>query len=74
MPNKNETKEEKFKRVATKRTQKILKTIKLLGNCANRSVYDYSKKDIDRIFKAINEELQKAKVNFQQADEVEFQL
>lgn len=70
----DESKQDKFKRVATKRTQKILKTIRLLGNCANQSVYEYSKKDVDKIFKAISEELQKSKNLFKEASDEEFQL
>ena len=41
-----ETKKEKFVRIAEARTNKIIDMIKLLGNCSNKAVYDYSKEDI----------------------------
>ncbi len=57
-----ETPEERFKRLVSKRTNKILKAINVLGNCSNRQVYSYTemgnmrskykvmtKEDIDRI-------------------------
>ena len=49
----NETKREKFVRLAENRTNKILDTLQLLGNCANQNVYEYSKKDVEKIFNAI---------------------
>ena len=44
-----ETKREKFVRLAENRTNKILDTLQLLGNCSNQNAYEYSKKDIDKI-------------------------
>ena len=42
-----ETKRDKFVRLAENRTNKILDTLQLLGNCSNQNAYEYSKKDID---------------------------
>ncbi len=39
---KNETKREKFIRLAEARTNKIIDTLQLLGNCSNLSTYDYT--------------------------------
>ena len=41
---------ERFKRVAESRTNRIIDQIRLLGNCANRSNYEYSEEDIKKIF------------------------
>ena len=49
----NETKREKFIRLAEKRTNKIINSIELLGNLSNTSVYEYTQKDVDKMFKAI---------------------
>ena len=49
----NETKREKFVRLAEARTNKIIDMIQLLSNCSNTNVYEYSQKDIDQIFNAI---------------------
>ena len=49
MAEKNETPNEKFLRIAESRTQKIIDMIRLLGNCSNQYVYEYSKKDVEKI-------------------------
>ena len=52
-----ESKSERFRRVAEARTNKIIDLIRLLGNCANKSNYDYTEADIQKIFTAIEKEL-----------------
>lgn len=54
---KEETPNEKFKRIASARTQKIIDMIELLGNCSNKYVYEYSEEDVKKIFDAIDTEL-----------------
>ena len=39
-------KRERFVRVAESRTNKIIEMIRLLGNCSNKSNYEYDEKDI----------------------------
>ena len=47
----NKTKKrERFKRLAVYRTNEVLKRLKVLGNCANRSAYNYNEEDINKIF------------------------
>lgn len=60
----SESKNEKFVRIAEARTNKIIDMIRLLGNCSNRSTYDYSKDDVRKIFGAIESELKIAKMKF----------
>ena len=48
-----ESKYEKFVRLAEARTNKIIDTLQLLGNCANTTVYEYTQEDVDKIFQAI---------------------
>lgn len=62
-------KRERFVRVAENRTNKIIDLIQLLGNCSNKSNYDYTQKDIDKIFSAIEDELKKAKKKFNENNE-----
>lgn len=57
----NETKRDKFVRLAEARTNKIIDMVQLLGNCSNTSQYEYSQKDVDKIFKAIQLELDEAR-------------
>ncbi len=64
MAEKKETPNEKFIRIAEARTQKIIDMIRLLGNCSNTYVYEYTKKDVEKIFSAIEYELSMAKKKF----------
>ena len=63
-----ETKREKFVRLAEARTNKIIDMLRLLGNCANKSNYDYSDADVQKIFIAIEKELKSAKMKFAVGD------
>ena len=62
--NNNESKRERFVRLAEARTNKIINMLKLLGNCSNTNVYEYTKADIEKIFGAIDNTLKKAKQDF----------
>ena len=57
-------KSQRFKRVAEARTNKIIESIRLLGNCSNRSNYSYSEEDVKKIFNAIESELKVAKQRY----------
>lgn len=52
-----ETKRERFVRIAARRTQHVLERLRILGNCSNRGVYEYSPEDVEKIFNTIQEEL-----------------
>lgn len=64
MVNKTETPNEKFKRIATARTQKIINMIELLGNCSNSYVYEYSEEEVKKIFDTIDSELKIVKEKY----------
>ena len=49
----SESKHEKFCRLAENRTNNILKQLELLSNLSNRSSYEYSSQDVDKILRAI---------------------
>lgn len=61
---KQETKREKFVRMAEARTIKIISMVRLLGNCSNRLTYEYSDKDVNKIFTAIETAVADAKKRF----------
>ena len=63
-----ESKRDKFVRLAEARTNKIIDMVQLLGNCSNTSIYDYSSQDVDKIFSAIESEVREAKRKFQKND------
>jgi len=54
-----------FVRLAEARTNKILKSLDLLGNLSNRSNYSYSDDDIRKIFKAIQDRSSHVAAKFQ---------
>lgn len=59
-----ESAEERFRRLATRRTNAILKRLEILGNCANRQVYSYTEKEVEKIFKAIEDKVKEIKGKF----------
>ena len=63
-----ETKRDKFVRIAEARTNKIINMIQVLGNCSNQSLYEYSQKDVNKIFNAIQAELDEAKKRYSKQD------
>lgn len=63
-----ETKREKFVRIAEARTNKIINMIQLLGNCSNQSLYEYSQKDVNKIFNTIQTELDEARKRYSKQD------
>lgn len=71
---KNETSRDRFKRLATLRTNEVLKRLKILGNCANRQVYEYSEEEIEAIFSAIERKVREVKTKFHFPKEERFQL
>ena len=71
MEEKNETKRERFVRIVEARTNKIINMVRLLGNCANKSIYEYDKDDVQQIFTTLEEEIKNAKAKFSQSGEQE---
>ena len=59
------TRKQKFQRLAEARINRLLHIIRLIGNLSNKSNYDFDKKDISKIFKAIEEETENTKLRFQ---------
>lgn len=70
----NETRYEKFKRLASKRTTNILNQLRLLGNLSNRVNYEYRDEDVSKVFRVIDEELRLIKTKFQEKGRREFKL
>ena len=59
-----ETNRERFIRIAEARTQKIIDMIELLGNCSNQYNYEYTQKDVEKMFSAIESALKSSKARF----------
>lgn len=63
-----ETNEQRFKRIAGRRTALILEYLRLLGNCSNTSSYSYTEEEINKIFSAIDKETKRVKSLFNQPE------
>ncbi len=72
--NKNETPEERFKRIAEVRTNAVLNRLRILGNLSNRQMYSYSEEDIDKIFSAITKQIKEVRVKFNSHKQDKFKL
>lgn len=65
---KKETKDLRFKRVASKRVNKIIEDFRLLGQCSNTESYIYNKKQTEKIFKKLDEVLFETENKFQREE------
>lgn len=69
-----ETKKERFKRLATIRTNAVLYRLKVLSNCSNNQLYEYDEKEIDKIFSEIEKRVKESKSKFHSPKNKEFKL
>jgi hypothetical protein len=54
----------KFVELATKRVNKAIGQIRLVGNLSNRAAYDFSDEDVRKIVKALQKEVDAVKAKF----------
>ncbi len=59
-----ETKDQRFKRIASNSTENVLEALRKLGNCSNRGIYGYSNDDAAKIFSAVEAEVRRIKTLF----------
>lgn len=71
---KGETKEERFKRIAEKRVQRVLDSLRSLAQCSNKRMYQWNDEQLMKIWTAIDGELKKCKESYQNAEPKEFKL
>lgn len=65
MPNSNySSKAEAFKGIASKRTIRILDSLRLLGQCSNRRSYEYTDAQVQKIFREIHNALRDTEQRF----------
>ena len=69
-----ERKAEAFKRLASQRTNAVLEKLRILGNCANRNLYDYTDEDVRRVFRVIETEVRRTRTKFSDTKKERFQL
>jgi len=70
-----ETKRERFVRIAERRTQQVLEKLRILGNCSNRGIYEFTDDEVDKIFRAILRQVDITRAQFEdRAKRMEFKL
>lgn len=57
----------RFRRVAEARVNKIIKMVRLLGNCSNPAVYAYTQEQVQQIFAMLQDELDRARKRYDQS-------
>lgn len=56
------------------RTNAVLRRLKVLGNCSNRSTYEYTEEEINKIFSEIERKVKEVKAKFHFPKGKEFKL
>lgn len=69
-----ETNTERFRRVGGKRVQNIINSIRSLSQLANKKTYDWSKDQLQKIWDAIEKEVEACKKSFEDPDSTVFKL
>lgn len=70
----NESKSNRFKRVAERRTKGVLRDLRILGNCGNKGNYSYTPDQIRKIFSEVEQAIKEAKGKFHLSRDKEFKL
>jgi hypothetical protein len=61
----SESSREDFVRLAEKRVNNAIKTLRLIGNLSNKSNYSYTDEDVNKIFRSLERELKNARLRFE---------
>lgn len=69
-----ESKSDRFRRVAEARANKLIKMMRLLGNCSNPAVYAFTGEQVQQIFTTLRDELDKAQKRYTQSYKERFSL
>ena len=65
-----ENKQEKFIRIASKRTDSVLIALRRLKNCSIRSQYEYTSEQVEKITCALDEAIAEVKAAFRELPKV----
>lgn len=56
------------------RTDVVLNRLRVLGNCANKSSYEYTESDVNKMFAVIEEELHRVRTKFKNTKREKFEF
>lgn len=71
---KGETKETRFTRIAEKRVQRVIESIRSLSQCSNKRMYNWNDEQLQKIWTAVDSELASCKESFEKAEPEDFKL
>ena len=71
---KGETKKQRFIRVAEKRVQNVLDSIRRLSQCSNRRMYEWEDEQLKKIWDAIGTEIENCKEKYKTYRDEKFTL
>lgn len=63
----DETHNERFRRLAATRGDRLIREISLLGNLANRKNYEYTHEEVEALFRPVEAELKEVRALFDPA-------
>lgn len=61
----SESSRNNFVRLAEKRVNNAIKSLRLIGNLSNRNNYTYTNADVEKIFRTLERELKDARARFE---------
>jgi len=67
-----ENKQDRFRRLAANRTEAVMEKLRILSNCANTQLYEYSDEEVKKILKAIEDQLNIVRARFQKKKRSKF--
>ena len=69
-----DSKRDRFKRLAAKRTNEVIKKLEILGHCGNKHSYEYNQEEVKQMFLAIEKKLNDVKIKFKLSTEEAFRF
>lgn len=62
-------KAERFHRVAERRVNSVLNSLRLLSQCSNRRIYEYTDEEVRLMFRQLERELKSVKQSFRSQEQ-----
>jgi hypothetical protein len=69
-----ESKEQRFKRVAQKRVQRVLDSLRSLSQCSNKRMYQWNDSALKKMWDAVDREMKRCKDSFEESKPDEFRF
>ena len=60
-------KKDRFKRVGSRRVDAVIKNLRTLGNCSNSNNYEFTEEEVNKMLRAIKEEVRVVETLFRKS-------